>query len=189
MAKYAYYNPRDGHIMQWIDTDVRLYHLPAASLLHECDDDEWQMQHQGEMMVSGGEIVPYVAPTVPAVPSMDAVQQERSRRLAGGYDYDFGDERGTHRIGTTDADMAGWDEVSKAAAAYIAAGDPDAEIGIVTDTGPVIVTAAEWQQVLIAAHQARQPIWMASFALQAMDPIPADFTDDRWWDAGGAQGA
>src|SRR5690606_41968408 len=41
------------------------------------------------------------------------VVAERDRRLAMGFDYDFQDERGVHRISTTPADMAGWDEVTK----------------------------------------------------------------------------
>ena len=106
---------------------------------------------------------------------------ERQRRLASGFDYDFADARGVHRIGTTDADMAGWDEVSKAASALVALGLPDQAISIVTDTGPCSVTAIEWQSVLVGAMQFRQPIFAASFVLQASNPIPQDYTDDVNW--------
>lgn len=111
----------------------------------------------------------------------EGILAERARRLATGFDYDFGDGRGIHHIGTTEADMRGWDEVSKGASAAMALGLSDSSIAIVTDTGPVTVTAAEWQQILLAATAARQPIYAASFALQAMDPIPADFADDSYW--------
>jgi hypothetical protein len=113
----------------------------------------------------------------------DQVIEERSRRLGLGFDYDFGekDPRGVHRIGTTDADLVGWDEVSKIAQAAINLGASDTPITIVTDTGPAIVTALEWQSILVAAGQYRQPIWAASFALQAMDPIPQGFADDKHW--------
>ncbi|MBC44158.1 MAG: hypothetical protein CML19_18225 [Pusillimonas sp.] len=114
------------------------------------------------------------------------VLQERQRRLALGFDYDFGDARGVHRIGTTDADMAGWDEVTKIAQALINGGFGSTTIDIVTDTGPATVTAVEWQSILIAAGQFRQPIWAASFALQALAAttgIPVDFTDDSYWTA------
>jgi len=111
----------------------------------------------------------------------DDVQVERSRRLAQGFDYDFGKDRGVHRIGTTPADMLGWDEVSKLSSALLALNLAAYPIDLVTDTGPVTVTATEWQGVLIAAAQFRQPIWAASFILQGMDPVPADFTDDRHW--------
>jgi hypothetical protein len=117
-------------------------------------------------------------------PTAADVIKERARRLALGFDYDFGDERGVHRIGTTDADMAGWDEVTKGAQAAInLGGGATTIIGIVTDTGPVDVTALEFQQILVAATAHRQPIWHASFALQAMTPIPADYTSDSHWPA------
>jgi len=110
-----------------------------------------------------------------------AIVIERERRLAAGFAYDFGDSRGAHRIATTDQDMRGWDEVTKIANAMIALGDQASTIEIVTETGPVRVTAMEWQRILIAAAAFRQPIWSASFALQAMAQIPADVTDERYW--------
>lgn len=106
---------------------------------------------------------------------------ERERRLAVGFDYDFGDARGIHRIATAEQDMRGWDEVTKVANAMLALGDTTSTIGIVTETGPTAVTAVEWQHVLVAAGAFRQPIWSASFVLQAMDPIPADVTDSQYW--------
>ena len=118
----------------------------------------------------------------PPPPSPEDVVAERTRRLGLGFDHDFGDARGVHRIGTSPADMEGWREVSDFATALIAAGDTTTEIGIVTETGPVMVTAPEWQAVLLAAAAFRQPLWQASFALQAMDPIPADYaTNEALW--------
>jgi hypothetical protein len=105
----------------------------------------------------------------------------RDCRLAAGFDFSFADARGVHRFGTTPDDMAGWDEVTKFAQALINSGTPDGMILILSDSGPVEVTAAEWQQVLLAAAAFRQPIWLASFALAAMEPIPADFDDDTHW--------
>lgn len=132
------------------------------------------------LLASGVEILPFEPPP----PTSVDVQAERARRLGLGFDYDFGDARGVHRIGTTPADMEGWDEVSKLAAALIATGNGSTQIAIVTDTGPANVTALEWQGVLVAAAQFRQPIWAGSFALQAMTPIPADFaTNDQYWSA------
>lgn len=77
--------------------------------------------------------------------------------------------------------MRGWDEVTKIASAMIALGDHISTIDIVTETGPVPVKAIEWQRVLVAAAAFRQPVWAASFALQVMEMIPADLTDDRHW--------
>lgn len=109
------------------------------------------------------------------------VAEERRRRLESGFSYDFEDARGVHQIGTTQQDMIGWDEVTTVAQAAINAGLPTMTIDIVTDTGPVTVTALEWQAILLAAAAARQPIWAASFAIQALDPIPADYADDTRW--------
>jgi hypothetical protein len=114
-------------------------------------------------------------------PVIDNVIAERSRRLALGFDYDFGDKRGVHHIGTTEADLQGWDEVSKAAQAAINLGAADTKFEIVTDTGAATITAMEWQTILAAAAQHRQPIWAASFALQALEAIPANFKDDKYW--------
>jgi hypothetical protein len=122
----------------------------------------------------------FTSPPPPA-PTISEVITERQRRLAAGFDYDFSDARGVHIIGTTEADMAGWDEVSKAASALVALGVLDQEIGIFTDTGPCNVTAIEWQRVLVGAMQFRQPIFAASFALQYSDPIPQDYADDVNW--------
>ncbi|MBM2293103.1 hypothetical protein JQX09_13185 [Sulfitobacter pseudonitzschiae] len=111
-----------------------------------------------------------------------AIVAERERRLAAGFDYDFGDARGVHHIGTTADDMTGWDEVTMGANAAIALGAGSSTFSIVTETGYVEVTALEWQSILVAATVFRQPIWGASFALQAMDPKPADITDNVLWD-------
>lgn len=65
--------------------------------------------------------------------------------------------------------------------AAISAGIPNTPIAILTSTGPATVTATEWQQILLASAAYRQPIWQASFVLQAMSTIPADFADDVYW--------
>jgi hypothetical protein len=106
---------------------------------------------------------------------------ERQRRLAQGFDFDFADARGIHRIGTTATDMDGWAEVTQWSNAAINTGAASATMAIVTDTGATTVTAQEWQQILVAAAQFRHPIWMASFALQALQPIPADYANDSYW--------
>lgn len=110
-----------------------------------------------------------------------AIISERKRRLARGFDHDFGDTRGVHRIGTTPTDMEGWREVTDLANALLAAGDTETAVAIITDTGPVDVTAPEWTSILLAAAAFRQPIWGASFALQAMEELPEDVTADELW--------
>jgi hypothetical protein len=114
------------------------------------------------------------------------VHAERDRRMAGGFSYDFGDQRGTHLIRTTPGDMAGWDEVTKLAQAQINLKmlDPSfvlKPITIATGTGVTQVDPFEWQHVMLAASDFRQPIWGASFILEAMNPIPTDFRQDVYW--------
>lgn len=109
------------------------------------------------------------------------VIEERERRLALGFDYDFQDERGIHHIGTTPADMVGWRDVIDYANALIDSGDTTTLINIVTDTAPAQVTAPEWQAVMLQAAVVRQTLWAKSFALQALDPIPEDYADDSYW--------
>ncbi|CDZ67625.1 Hypothetical protein NGAL_HAMBI2605_59060 [Neorhizobium galegae bv. orientalis] len=124
-----------------------------------------------------------ILPDLTSAPTADEVSAERDRRLKAGFAYDFGDVRGVHQIGTSDPDMRRWmDEVCPIAQACINVGQPGATIGISTDTGRVDVTAIEWQMILLAAGQYRQPLYQASFDLQAMDPIPADFaTNPAYW--------
>jgi hypothetical protein len=109
------------------------------------------------------------------------VNVERDRRLALGFDYDFSDARGIHQIGTTAEDMVGWNDVTILAQAMINSGVSSGMIDVETDTGPVRITALEWQQILIAAGNFRQLIWAKSFTLTAMNPIPMDYTEDKWW--------
>jgi hypothetical protein len=111
----------------------------------------------------------------------EQIAEERDRRLALGFFYDFGDARGVHHIGTTKSDLEGWDEVSKWSSACMALGLTTNTITVLTNTGPAIVTAVEWQQILLAATAARQPIWGASFLLQSQNPIPSDYMNDSYW--------
>jgi hypothetical protein len=153
--------PRGGRPVGWIESDA----VPPDGIA-QWNGDGWTLLDE--------------RPPPPAPATSDVIA-ERQRRLAAGFDYDFADARGVHTIGTTGADMAGWDEVSKAASALVALGLPDQAISIVTDTGPCNVTAIEWQSVLVGAMQFRQPIFAASFVLQYSDPIPQDYADDVNW--------
>jgi len=140
----------------------------------------WPQPGRAEEFLSDddSEVMSFLVPP----PSAEDVQRECARRLALGFDYDFGDERGVHHFATTEKDMKGWDDVSKIAQAAINVGAPETIIHISTETGACAVTALEWQSVLLAAGEVQQPIWQASFVLQAMDPIPADYSDDSYWD-------
>lgn len=161
-------------VKTWGGVPRRAVDVPGLGRVH-CISEGW---------TGGGYVFEHVedppAPPPPP-PTVEQVAAERDRRLAMGFDYDFGDQRGVHRIGTTPADMVGWDEVSKYAGALIDIGDTTTTIAILTDTGPCLVTAPEWRAIEIAAAGFRQPLWAASFALQAQNPIPGDYNDDTHW--------
>ena len=126
-------------------------------------------------LAQGGAVTPFAASQT----SVEDIVRERNRRLAIGFDYDFGDARGVHRIGTTPSDMIGWGEVSTYAGALLDSGDTTTTIAIVTDTGPCSVTSAEWRAIEIAAAVFRQPIWSRAFEL--MRTMPADYASDARW--------
>lgn len=116
-----------------------------------------------------------------ASPSAPQVVAERERRMALGFDYDFQDARGVHRFGTTQADMKGWDDVDKSVNAMMTLGFSGVEFPIDTNTGPVLITPIDWAKITMGATAFRSPLWMKSFALLAMAPIPSDFASDAYW--------
>ncbi|ASS56888.1 hypothetical protein [Rhizobium leguminosarum] len=118
-------------------------------------------------------------------PTADDVGAERDRRLGLGFVYDFKDARGAHRFATSEADMRGWDRVTKLKDALLQSGATQAPITISTQTGVTQVTADEWNDILLwAAEYFEQPLWQASFILQAMPVIPADYaTNPAYWPA------
>lgn len=134
----------------------------------------------------GSSYVPAPEPPAPPPPppppaTAESVQAERSVRLQAGFDHDFADARGVHTIGTTDADMVGWRDVTDYATALASTGDTSTKINIVTNTGATQVSSTEWMEVLKTAAAHRQTIWAKSFELQALDPIPSDYDDDSHW--------
>lgn len=139
-------------------------------------------QYYGEpIVVIEEEAVRRIYPVLDRAVDIGELNEERDRRLGLGFDYDFGDSRGVHRINTTPGDMIGWDEVTKFAQALINSGQGGFLISIATGTGIVQLTANEWQAILIGAALFRQPIWGASFMIEQLNPIPHDFRDDAYW--------
>ncbi len=118
----------------------------------------------------------------PPAPTAQDVVAERDRRLALGFDYDFEDERGIHSIGTTKEDWVGWNEVINLANALIDSGQGSTTIDIITNTGPITVTALEWQAIMLAGAASRQTVWARSFSLQSKSPIPEDYQSDYHWE-------
>lgn len=128
------------------------------------------------------------APPPPAPITPDQVWAEKDRRWAFGFQYDFGDTRGVHRIATTPKDLEDWQKVTSIAGALVTLSQVTSNsallatpIGIYTETGETTVTPIEWQQVLVAAAAFFQPTLDAAVALVATDPIPLDYTDDKHW--------
>ena len=90
MPKYVYFNPHDGKVLQWIDTEEREYNLPDASLLHLCSDAEWELQlSDGEFMVKDARVVAYVTPAPDPnefkVQKWNAIKAKRDAMKAGGF--------------------------------------------------------------------------------------------------------
>lgn len=174
------------YTLHWIDTGIVIQSGDVADVDRFPPIPEGAMITQGveadpeTERIEGGAAVPWDRPREEAE-LRSSIERERARRLSAGFDYDFGDERGVHRIGTTEADEHGWDKVTKLAQAYINGGLSSTQILIVTDTGPVMVTAAEWQMILIAAGVFQQPIYQASFVLQSLDPLPLDVENPEYW--------
>lgn len=160
------------HTLVSIDTGARAYVSPWPCLTAAAEEIEELLEGLGL-----AEPEPYSPPGV----TSEDVAAERDRRLEAGFDFDFEDGRGVHRFGTTRADLEGWQEVTQAAQARLALGEAGHLFTIATETGVAQVTAQEWQAVLVAAEEFRQPIWQASFALQGQDPLPADYAADVHW--------
>lgn len=119
--------------------------------------------------------------TVTKIVTDQNVIDERTRRMALGFVHDFQDSRGMHSIGTTPADMMGWNDVDKSVNAMALLGLMDQHFQIITNTGLVSITPIDWAKITLTATGFRTPIWLKSFALQAMTPIPADFANDVYW--------
>lgn len=156
--------------------------IEGVSIANWSDNATWRVDYAPEATAEQQTEAQAVITAInPNAPLPKDVQVERARRLGLGFDYDFGDVRGVHHIGTTEADMVGWRDVIDYANALIDSGDTTTAIAIVTDTGPTSVTAPEWQAIMIQAAVIRQTIWGQSFALQAMSPIPGDYANDSYW--------
>lgn len=185
MVIFTVYNPETGAIL-WNGSALDEDTLPAIP--SEYAGYQFALGIKGdpetERLVVLGDGQYELEPCVPIRDRselINAIIAERSRRLAVGFDYDFGDERGVHRIGTTDEDMRLWREVNDVAFKAVARGQGNKQISITTDTGPVVVTADEWLNVLDTAEEFRQPLYTASFVLQSMQTIPQNVEDPEHW--------
>ena len=53
--KYAVFDPSTGRVINWIDTSLRDYKLPAPEMLHECSEVEWERREleQPQAVIDG----------------------------------------------------------------------------------------------------------------------------------------
>lgn len=145
--------------------------MPGAAIPVASDNKHYRDLVRRNITISG------YAPA----PTPGDVLSERRRRLAAGYEHDFGDDRGVHLLATGVDDMTGWDDLTRAALAAIALGQPEKSFTIVTETGTADVSAAEWAAIVDAMSDRRQAIWQASFALLSKKSIPKDFARNSRW--------
>lgn len=133
--------------------------------------------------ISTRTLVPY-APIKEQETLVAEIIRERQRRFELGFEFSFGDDdpRGVHRFGTTEADMLGWNDVTVIAQAHLNLGNPAGQIFIETETGSIAVSAVEWQRILMAGGQRKQEIWLKSFELQKLNPIPQNVSDPSHWE-------
>lgn len=154
--------------------------IDALELRFNAEMEALQATHAAQLAFLYDQATSTPVQVAPITVTEQDVINERERRLSAGFDYVFANG-GKHRVGTTEQDLKGWDEVTKVAQAAINLGNPGMVINIVTDDGPVATNPMEWQQVLFSAAAFRQPIFAASFRLQAMNPIPTDYKDAKHW--------
>lgn len=175
MTKFAYFNPQDGRVLQWIDTEAMIYNLPDASMLHACSDAEWELQHQGEMMVKAGAIVPYIAPA-PDLAQLkaakwEAIKAERDRRT----------DQGGYKVGTKWFHSDQKSRSQQLGLVLLGTNIPANLQWKTMDGSFVTMTQTLAQQVLAAAAASDQAIFAAAEAhRQAMeasaDPAAYDFS-------------
>lgn len=177
MKNIAYFNPETRTVCATASMQPKMDPDPAGDPWVPIPDGV-DIDDPAEWTVAEDDTLVFVGRPV----AVADVTLERDRRLAAGFDYDFQDTRGVHRIGTTPGDMEKWvGEVTPIAQAFLNLNMPGSQIEIKTETDVVAVTALEWQSVLAAAMAMRQPIYQGYFALKAMHPIPDNFKDDQYW--------
>lgn len=134
--------------------------------------DDMSNRHRREIEELGVTIAAYVPPA----PTNDDVNAERQRRIVGGAVFN-----GIHVTGR-DQDIVNLTNLALAAQVRIAGGDTTT-LTTYRDGGNVDhdLTPSEvldlWQQ----ASARVSAIYAASWALKAMEPIPADFANDSYW--------
>lgn len=148
--------------------------IPAEAI--EISDEQWQefLENVGRRRWQDGEVVEHVPPPVP--PTAEDVNRERQRRIIAGKPID-----GVHVTGR-DEDARNLTDLALAAQLRISGGDTTTLTtyrdgnNVDHDLTPVQMLQL-WQQ----SAEYVSALYAASWAIKAMDPIPADVTADELW--------
>ena len=125
-------------------------------------------------------------PEVIALPiSPDQVDAERDRRIDAGFTFNGKayQTRQTDRENIAGAaQIAFMAIVGGAEAGNLRWADPDSDyVWIASDNSLVPMDAQTVVELGRAAAAEKQALIFAARTLKDMDPIPADYTDDKWW--------
>ncbi|THK38679.1 DUF4376 domain-containing protein [Ensifer sp. MPMI2T] len=134
--------------------------------------DDLRNRHRREIAELGLTIAPYVPP----VPTGDQVNAERQRRIIAGAVI-----KGVHVTGR-DEDIVNLTNLALAAQVRIAGGDTTT-LTTYRDGGNVDhdLTPPQMLDLWMQASARVSAIYQTSWALKAMNPIPADFANDSYW--------
>lgn len=170
----------DGRLLQVFPPElVSVDDIPPAAL-EVAEGDIEQLLGNLDLRFIGGRLVVVTPP--PATVSGNDINAERSRRILAGKVID-----GVHVTGS-DEDARNLMSLALGAQMRLAAGDTEA-VTTFRDGDNVDheLTPAQllslWQQS--AAYVSA--LYAASWALKAMEPVPAEYENDSYWPEGGAE--
>ncbi len=131
---------------------------------------------------AGGTWVVVSSRPAPHVP-VELINQERDRRIALGFDH------AGHAFQSDSESLSNITGASTSALAYLVAGGDAANANwaggpftwLASDNVSVPMTAPEMIALGNAAMAHKSAHIHAARAIKAMNPIPADFTDDKYW--------
>ncbi len=162
-----------GVVIQIADSNLQ----QSGAIVIE-DDTVWDdvVAHIGRRHWTGSEIVPF-EPPIPAATS-ENVNRERSRRIAVGKVID-----GVHVTGS-DEDARNLANLGQIAKMMLDDGDTQT-VTIYRDAANIdhALTPAEMVNLWRSSVSYVSALYAASWALKALDPIPADFAADDYWPA------
>lgn len=118
-----------------------------------------------------------------SLPTRENVAAERTRRLQEGFTRNFGGSAGIRTLDMRGpADETNWLGLKATADHYIANGAADTLLTLRDAGNETFHSSAETvSQALFEMAQWKSEVLERSWELQDMNPIPADFVDDKYW--------